>query len=389
MRVASVFVGGCTLALLGGSPFLTSAHAQEPKPAEPRGPEARRVEVYNGPIRTVTYDLTGLSPRLQALYRQLELAENELSLTDQLGALKQEYVNNERKLEARRTWLQLYGYPGPGGAGLGYSGGSVIKSRIAPTLGLASTAGYRLQVITNLEEAQRSLAEEEERERRPARQPAGVDKGGPPAPAKKKPERNPPPPAAAKPAERTSKNEPAAHAEKQAARRKERAADEKHVHAAGPDRQTADPEWLAQHIREQFELVSRQLSFPVIAASAGGAKHRAPVPFDPVARMLLTVPRPAVAPEPPRPVVAAHVARTDPPPPEVGSWSERLGWLSAGAMACFSLLTLGWSCRGRMRGLSQWASATHTQSPPESSAATCAAQVPVPPASPSPAQGPR
>ncbi len=368
MRVVSVFVGGCTLALLSGSPFLTSAHAQETKPAAPRGPEARRIEVYNGPIRTVTYDLTGLSPRLQASYRQLELAENELSLTDQLGALKQEYVNNERRLEARRTWLQLYGYPSPGygsyGFGGGGYGGSVIKSTVAPILGLASTAGYRLQVITNLEEAQRSLAEEEERERTQSRQPAGAPKGGPPAPAslpapaEKKPERTPPPPAAAKPPEKTSKNEPATHAEEQAARRKERAAHAKYVHAAGPDWQTAYPERLAQQIREQYERTARELSWPVIATSAEGAKHPAPVPFDPVTRTVLTVPRPAVAPEPPLPVVAPQVARTVllaprvsyPPPPEVSSWSERLGWLSAGAMACFSLFTLGWSFRRTKRG---------------------------------------
>src|SRR5206468_5968114 len=68
------------------------------------------------------------------------------------------------------------------------------------------------------------------------------------------------PPAAAKPTEKTSKNEPAMHAEEQAARRTEPAAPAKYVHATEPDRPTAYPELLAQQIREQYERTARARS---------------------------------------------------------------------------------------------------------------------------------
>src|SRR6266699_1297726 len=52
---------------------------------------------------TVKYDVKGGSPRLQALVRRVEWAENELSVIEQLQLLKLDTVVNERRVAAFRT----------------------------------------------------------------------------------------------------------------------------------------------------------------------------------------------------------------------------------------------------------------------------------------------
>jgi hypothetical protein len=68
--------------------------------------------IYNGPVRTVHYVYSGVSPSEEASIRELQRAENEVVIADQLQELRLQYVTDERALEAHRRNLQelLYGY---------------------------------------------------------------------------------------------------------------------------------------------------------------------------------------------------------------------------------------------------------------------------------------
>jgi hypothetical protein len=91
-------------------------------------PGQHRMVIYNGTTRTVHYFVDGASPSELATLRDLERAENEAAVSDQLLALRREYVSNERFLENRRQNVQqlLYGYSTDfttgyyGGAGYGF-----------------------------------------------------------------------------------------------------------------------------------------------------------------------------------------------------------------------------------------------------------------------------
>jgi hypothetical protein len=78
------------------------AGAQELAPAG-SGVSVRKVVFENGPAHGVKYFVTGASPRLQALVRRVEWAENELSVIEQLQQLKLDTVVNERRVAAFRT----------------------------------------------------------------------------------------------------------------------------------------------------------------------------------------------------------------------------------------------------------------------------------------------
>jgi len=71
-----------------------------------------RMEIYNGPTRTVAYIYGGLSPSEESAVREMQRTENEAALADDLLALRREYVSSELALEARRRAVQglLYGY---------------------------------------------------------------------------------------------------------------------------------------------------------------------------------------------------------------------------------------------------------------------------------------
>jgi hypothetical protein len=77
-----------------------------------KAPGVFRQEIYNGPLRTVAYYSTNLSPGETGVLRDLELAENEVATTNQLLALRAQYIVDERALEAYRRSVQLllYGY---------------------------------------------------------------------------------------------------------------------------------------------------------------------------------------------------------------------------------------------------------------------------------------
>jgi hypothetical protein len=71
-----------------------------------------RMEIFNGPTRTVEYIYSGLSPSEEGSVREMHRAENEALLADDLLALRRQYVRNERSFETRRHAVQelLYGY---------------------------------------------------------------------------------------------------------------------------------------------------------------------------------------------------------------------------------------------------------------------------------------
>src|SRR4051794_41361999 len=73
-----------------------------------------KVVIDNGPARTVKYYVTGGSPRLQALVRRVEWAENELSVVEQLQGLKLDTVVNERRVAGFRTAQLTNPYYPPG-----------------------------------------------------------------------------------------------------------------------------------------------------------------------------------------------------------------------------------------------------------------------------------
>jgi hypothetical protein len=131
MRTVFTQTAGVLGLLLAAS---TGWAQQGVKPAEPGGPKApikragaeegggiHRLVIYNGPARTVHYVTDGsLSSSEDTSLRDLERAENDVGLVDQLLALKLQYIRDERQLQARRTEVQrlLYGYSSETTAGL-------------------------------------------------------------------------------------------------------------------------------------------------------------------------------------------------------------------------------------------------------------------------------
>jgi hypothetical protein len=77
-------------------------------------PGVHRMEIYNGPIRTVAYVYGGLSPSEAAAVRELERSENENILASEMLNLRTQYVAGERTFDAQRrfTQQQLFGFSG-------------------------------------------------------------------------------------------------------------------------------------------------------------------------------------------------------------------------------------------------------------------------------------
>jgi hypothetical protein len=101
-----------TLALLltGGAAWGQNKD-QGAKPAADE-PGVHRMEIYNGPVRTVHYVYRGLSPSEASAVRELERAENENTLAGEMLNLRLQYVAGERVAEAQRRFAQqqLYGF---------------------------------------------------------------------------------------------------------------------------------------------------------------------------------------------------------------------------------------------------------------------------------------
>jgi hypothetical protein len=81
-------------------------------PADSKDAAAHRLEIYNGPVRTVHYFTHGLSTNDQSVLRDLESAENELTLAEQMAALRYQYVRDEQTLQsARKAMLEQLAIP--------------------------------------------------------------------------------------------------------------------------------------------------------------------------------------------------------------------------------------------------------------------------------------
>jgi hypothetical protein len=112
------------------------AGAQQPvKPASDTEGKFHRMEVWNGPTRSVQYFSPGMSPGEESALRDLARAENNLAIEDQLQDLRKLYLRNERILEQRRGQVNplLYGYSSEYAASLfpGFGGGIGFGSNFA------------------------------------------------------------------------------------------------------------------------------------------------------------------------------------------------------------------------------------------------------------------
>jgi hypothetical protein len=111
---------------------------------------------------TVKYTVKGGSPRLQALVRRVEWAENELSIIEQLQLLKLDTVVNDRHLAAFRT-AQLTNPYFPSGYGPhfygvgGYDGKTSLQRAFDRQLAFEATPQAALQMIGLLERVQTDL----------------------------------------------------------------------------------------------------------------------------------------------------------------------------------------------------------------------------------------
>jgi hypothetical protein len=106
------------LSLAGALLLAATAFAQDKqvKPAvgnaDKQDAGVHRMEIYNGPMRSVHYVYRGLSGSEAQAVRELEMAENEAILARDMLALRQQYVSGERTFDAQRraTQEQLYGF---------------------------------------------------------------------------------------------------------------------------------------------------------------------------------------------------------------------------------------------------------------------------------------
>lgn len=132
-RLASV----AALVLLTAGPALAQKQVK-PADADLKAPEIYRLTVYNGPNRSVHYVTNSyMSPSDQEALRNLERAENELILVDQLLALRSQYVADERVLEAKRRTMQelLYGYNNTDSYSLSGTGSNYYTTFPTPLFG--------------------------------------------------------------------------------------------------------------------------------------------------------------------------------------------------------------------------------------------------------------
>jgi RNA binding activity-knot of a chromodomain len=138
------------------------ARAQAIAPAG-SGVTIDKIAIDNGLAHTVKYVVKGGSPRLQALVRRVEWAENELSVVEQLQLLKLDTVVNERRVAAFRTaQLTNPDYP-PGFLPLsiaivnGGDGESSLQGALKRQLAHEATPEAALELIGFLEDLQTQL----------------------------------------------------------------------------------------------------------------------------------------------------------------------------------------------------------------------------------------
>jgi hypothetical protein len=141
-----------------------AARAQELAPPG-SGVSIQKLVVDNGPTHTVKYFVKGGSPRLQALVRRVEWAENELSVVEQLQRLKLDTVVNDRRVADFRTAQLTNPYNPPGFipfpvGPVGGDGGIPLQKALSWQLAGEATPQSALQLIGFLERVQTDLEAE-------------------------------------------------------------------------------------------------------------------------------------------------------------------------------------------------------------------------------------
>lgn len=156
--------------LAGGTALFLAIFTSEPARVRgddlappPKRPTVHKVVIENGLAHTVKYFVEGGSPRLHAMYRILQWAENEVVVVEQLQLLKLDYVTQERRLSAFTTVQQTtFGYPplwATPGCGA-YGSESSLKGALAGVLADEATPAGSMQILRMLEEAETQLAAE-------------------------------------------------------------------------------------------------------------------------------------------------------------------------------------------------------------------------------------
>jgi hypothetical protein len=118
MRIKQGDMMNCVKAWLATAACFTltlasAASAQEKQAGQTKQPATHRLEIYNGPYRTVHYFSSGeTSAADQAKLRETERNENAAALSDQVHGLLRQYLANESALERRRAQVQnlYYGH---------------------------------------------------------------------------------------------------------------------------------------------------------------------------------------------------------------------------------------------------------------------------------------
>src|SRR5262249_6120501 len=142
------------------SVVVESARSQELAPPG-SGVSIHKVIIESAFSHTVKYYVKGGSPRLQALVRRVEWAENELSVIEQLQLLKLDTVVNERRVAAFRPEQLTNPYYPPGFIppfiAPDNGGKSFLQRALTGQLAYAATPEAALQLIGFLERLQTDL----------------------------------------------------------------------------------------------------------------------------------------------------------------------------------------------------------------------------------------
>jgi hypothetical protein len=122
IRGAAVLLGVAVATSCFGDPVAPAADPIKPavlappkevpaRPASATGDGVSRMEIYEGPNRTVYYFGSGASSSEKATLSELQRAENEMDYLNKLQTLRRLYVNNELTLQPQRLYVQeqLYG----------------------------------------------------------------------------------------------------------------------------------------------------------------------------------------------------------------------------------------------------------------------------------------
>jgi len=134
VRISASLIGSGAVLLTLLLPCPIQAQTQ----ARQRRGSVTKMEIFNGPSRTVRYFGTNLSPAEASTVRELETLENESTYARDLQTVKREYVRSEQVLEPSRrvyqqviynpdnllwptyaAWPGAYGYGGYGYGGYG------------------------------------------------------------------------------------------------------------------------------------------------------------------------------------------------------------------------------------------------------------------------------